>query len=162
MMETKRNLLALPKMALAGMLLLGACGNPSSSPGDAAPQDTSAPADPNSPVSNISDPPATVAPQGPRQVTPIPGQNGVRPIPFRRMKVDGRMVTLSYYSGVEPCYVLDSVDVEYGQDKIIVTLMEGHSPNSEGTACIELAEFKQVTIELKEDPAGRKIVDGAK
>ena len=163
-MKTTRERRALPALALAGLLTLTACGSPSSGPSDAAEKggNTSSPADPESPVSNTPDPGATLEPRGPRAVTPAPGQDGVHPIPFRNKKVNGRTVTLNFYSGVEPCNVLDSVDVEYGQDKIIVTLMEGHAPNSEDTACIELAEFKQVTIELDENPAGRKIVDGAK
>ena len=163
-MENRREWRALPALALAGLLALTSCGSPSSGPSDAAGSggNTSSPADPESPVSNTPDPGATVQPRGPRVVEPVPGQDGVHPIPFRSKKVNGRTVTLNFYSGVEPCNVLDSVDVEYGRDKIIVTLMEGHAPDSEDTACIELAEFKQVTIELDEDPAGRKIVDGAK
>ena len=41
---------------------------------------------------------------------------------------DGRTVTIDFWSGVEPCYVLDHVDVGYATDEVTITLFEGTEP----------------------------------
>lgn len=89
---------------------------------------------------------------------------GVRPIPWQKIKVgdDDRSLTVHFTSGVEPCYVLDHVDVDFQDEEVVVTLYEGHDPSDEDTACIELAEFKVTKVELDEPLGGRKLVDGAR
>jgi len=37
-------------------------------------------------------------------------------------------VAIDFTSGVEPCDVLDHVDVAYGADAVTITLFEGHDP----------------------------------
>jgi hypothetical protein len=85
----------------------------------------------------------------------------VRPVPWRRAKSRGSEVTLVYWSGVEPCNVLDHVDVEETQETVTITLHEGHDPDAEDVACIELAVEKQTTVTLERPVGGRKLLDGA-
>jgi hypothetical protein len=74
---------------------------------------------------------------------------------------DGTSITVFFWSGVEPCYVLDHVDVEYGAGAITITLFEGHDASAGDVACIEIALLKKVVVELDEPTGGRPIVDGA-
>lgn len=96
-------------------------------------------------------------------VEPTPGMADVRPHAFDRAVVgdDGRSVTVSFWSGVEPCYVLDHVDVAYAADAIAITVFEGHDPSAGDVACIEIALLKEVVVELEEPVGDREIVDGA-
>jgi hypothetical protein len=100
---------------------------------------------------------------GAQLVEPRPGMAGVRPHPFDHAVVadDGRSVTVFFWSGVEPCYVLDHVEVAYDAERVTITLFEGHDAAEPGTACIELALLKKVVVPLDEPLGGREIVDGA-
>jgi hypothetical protein len=96
----------------------------------------------------------------PSLVTPRPGLVDVRPHIWESVKVeDERTLLIQFYGGVEECYGLDHVDVEYASDSITVTLYEGRV--REARTCIELAVLKAVRIELDEPVGGREIVDGA-
>lgn len=107
--------------------------------------------------------PATTGPGGgPQLVTPQPGMRSVRPIPWREAKpLDDRTVRVSYTSGVAPCYVLDHVTVDYGADKVTITLYEGSGPLAQGQACVMIAIRKAVDVTLTEPLRDRAIVDGA-
>jgi hypothetical protein len=64
--------------------------------------------------------------------------------------VDGRhvLVKLTWYGGVEPCSVLDSVRVERSGTDIALTPVEGSSdPNA---ICIEIALLKATIVDLGE------------
>ena len=100
---------------------------------------------------------------GAQLVEPTPGMAGVRPHPFDHAVVgdDGTTVTVFFWSGIEPCYVLDHVDVRYGADAITITLYEGHDASEGDVACIEIALRKKVGIQLDEPVGDREIVDGA-
>jgi hypothetical protein len=100
---------------------------------------------------------------GAQLVEPTPGMAGVRPHAFDHVVVsdDGRSVTVFFWSGVEPCYQLDHVDVTYGAEAITVTLFEGHDPRAGDVACIEIALLKKVIVPLEEPVGDREIVDGA-
>jgi hypothetical protein len=65
-----------------------------------------------------------------------------------RAAVDGRRVQVSvtWYSGVEPCNVLDSVTVERSGGVITVGLVEGSS--NLDAVCIEIAMLKATTVDL--------------
>ena len=126
--------------------------SPSRAPASVAPSedpDTSVGIDLPAP----SDDPALIDPLG-RVVTPKPGQLDVRAIPAQTLSaaVDGRRVTVSidYTSGVEPCYILDSIVVAVGADTgtFAITLREGHGPGD--VVCIEIAESKRAIVELGE------------
>jgi hypothetical protein len=100
---------------------------------------------------------------GAEPVEPRPGMAGVRPHAFDHAVVgsDGTTVTVYFWSGVEPCYVLDHVDVEYGAKAVTITIFEGHDPEAGDVACIEIALLKKVVVELDEPVGDREIVDGA-
>jgi len=110
------------------------------------------------------EPPAPVDPKdGAQLVEPRPGMADVRPHPFDDVVVgdDDRTLTVFFWSGVEPCYVLDRVDVAYGPDTITVTLFEGHDELAGDVACIEIALLKKVVVRLEQPVGDRRIVDGA-
>lgn len=123
------------------------------------------PTGPETPVCNdvITVPGDDVPDPGPQVVEPRPGMARVYPRIFDTATVgdDGRTVSIDFVSGVEPCYVLDRVDVAYGADTVTITLFEGNDPDHPDVACIEIGVFKRVVITLDEPLAGRTIVDGA-
>jgi hypothetical protein len=96
-------------------------------------------------------------------VEPTPGMAGVRPRPFvKSIANDDGTVTIVFWGGVEPCDVLDHVDVAYGADAVTVTLYSGHDPSAGDVACIDIAELKSVTITLDEPLGDRTIEDGTR
>jgi hypothetical protein len=100
---------------------------------------------------------------GPMIVEPRPGMADVYARPFDSASVgdDDTTVTIDFVSGVEPCTVLDRVDVRYGAEAVTITLYEGHDPDAGDVACIEIGVFKRVIVQLDEPLGGRRIVDGA-
>lgn len=99
---------------------------------------------------------------GPQTVTPQPGMINVRPIAWQRSEVlDSQTVRVLYTSGVEPCYVLDHVTVDYHATEVVITLYQGTAPDAANTVCIQIAEEKATVVTLSEPLAGRAIVDGS-
>ena len=152
---------------------------PSSAPGSPGTVDADAPPtvapSPGCGSEHVSDtgPDATVAtvpcipgpqlrPQ-PLIVVPRSGMANIRPIAFTSATVrsDDRTVDVRFWSGIEPCSVLDHVDVAYGTDAVTITLFEGSDPGAGMVACPEIAMLKQVTVQLDQALAGRRIIDGA-
>ena len=144
--------------------VLAACAAaaPAGSPAPSAPPAVTAPSDdPNGSVGidqpPPSDDPAVIDPLG-RVVVPKPGQLDVRAIPAQTLSatVSGRRITLTidYTSGVEPCYILDSIVVAVGADakSFAITLREGHGPGD--TVCIEIAESKRAIVDLGDQAPG--------
>ena len=148
-------------LAVLSVAALAACSSVGASPAGPSPSQpptSVAPSeDPNSSVGidlpAPSDDPALIDPVG-HIVVPKPGQLDVRAIPAQTLSAaaNGRSVTLTidYTSGVEPCYVLDSIVVAVGADTrtFDITLREGHGP--EDVVCIEIAESKRAIVELGE------------
>jgi ABC-type transport system substrate-binding protein len=152
---------------LAAMLTLGACSSaaapaassspPTASPAPSAatpvPSDGASPSDPDTSVGGSSDPgPGDPGSGQPALVIPKPGQQNLRPLPAGKLEatVDGRrvLVKATWWSGVEPCNVLDSVKVERLAEDIAITIIEGTSdPNA---MCIEIATEKATIIDLGE------------
>ena len=99
----------------------------------------------------------------PSPVTPQPGMSDVRARPWEDVEVgsDDRTLTVAFWSGIEPCYVLDRVEVVEASETVTVTLFEGHDPADRDTACIEIGVYKSVTVKLSSPLDGRRIVDGA-
>ena len=99
----------------------------------------------------------------PQVVEPRSGMTNVYARMFDSATVgdDGRTVTIDFWSGVEPCYVLDHVDVASTADEVTITLFEGSEPTDEPVACIEIGVLKRVMITLDEPLGDREIVDGA-
>ena len=154
-------------VGLVAALTLGACASGAASTVSPSP---STPASPSGdlpggggssgssggPVSGIGNPvnPDPVDP-GTGQAAVVvakPGQLNPRPLPAAVLEasVDGRrvLVKATWWSGVEPCYVLDSVKVDRSGFDIAITLIEGTSdPNA---ACIEIAMQKATIVDLGE------------
>jgi hypothetical protein len=134
----------------------GDCGEKVSGTGpDATVSYTPCPGDDNPVVTDPYD--------GAQKVEPTPGMSDLYPHAFDKAVVgdDGRTLTIFFWSGVEPCYVLDHVDVDYGPSAITVTLFEGHDASAGDVACIEIALVKKVVVQLDEPVGDRRIVDGA-
>lgn len=101
--------------------------------------------------------------QGAQTVAPRPGMLHPRPVAWRKAEaVDSRTVRVSFSSGVEPCYVLDHVTVDYGASEVTITLYQGSDPQAEHTACIQIAVEKVTDVRLDQPLGGRTIVDGAR
>jgi hypothetical protein len=86
----------------------------------------------------------------PRIVTPKPGQKNTHPVGPTSLQasIDGRhvLVKVSWWSGVEPCNVLDSVRVDRSGNDIAITIIEGASDLD--VACIEIAQLKATIVDL--------------
>jgi hypothetical protein len=82
-------------------------------------------------------------------------------VPWDEARASGRTVTVLYYSGVEPCNVLDHVTVADRPGKVVITLYEGTDRSKGDVACIEIAERKGVRITLDSALGDRRLVDGA-
>lgn len=93
-------------------------------------------------------------------VQPRAGLVDVRPHRFERVRVTGpRTLVVRFYGGVEACEGLDRVELDYEENRIVVTLFVGRVPAAE--VCIELAVLKATRVRLDEPVGGRKVVDGA-
>jgi len=114
----------------------------------------------------VSDTPGSSDPEPgpvPPPVEPQPGQDNVRAVGWDSVKVlDEDSVKVKFWSGVEPCNVLDHVEVAYETKTVAITLFEGSDSSGPDTACIEIALLKQTIVDLDEPLDGRKIVDGAR
>ena len=88
----------------------------------------------------------------PTIVVPKPGRLEPHPVGATRLeaRVDARRVVLrlTWWSGVEPCSVLDSVGVARTGNDIVLTIREG--ADKLGVACIELAMLKATIVDLGE------------
>ena len=125
-------------------LLLTACASAGSS---AAPSEQ--PAASEAPI--VSDDPGVgePAPGGAELVEPQPGQQNVHPVTIERMDAtaSGTMVSVDAYwtSGVDPCYVLDHVEVAVNDDQTVdVTLFEGTSDPD--AICVMMAVSKHTVF----------------
>lgn len=113
------------------------------------------PADPSQDPGGIGD--------GAKTVVPKPGQLDVHDVSADSLtaRVDGStiVVTASWFSGVEPCNILDTVVVAKGQASYSITLREGHGP--EEVACIAIAELHKTEIPIPDvAPGTYQITDG--
>lgn len=148
--------------ALLAAIALGACsaGAPETRkpPGSTAPSASSGPSD------SAGNGPGGHGPAGSAElVVPKPGQLDVHPIPADALvaRVDGHrvVVTVSYTSGVEPCSVLDSIDVQRGAGTFAITLRQGHAPGQ--LVCIMIARLMKTQVDLGElEPGTYTISDG--
>jgi hypothetical protein len=102
-------------------------------------------------------------PSAGKLVVPKPGQLDVHPISAQKLSaiVDGRrvVVTVHYTSGVEPCYMLDSILVARGDKSFAITLREGNGGGD--VVCIEIAEMKRTQVDLGELAPGTYTITDA-
>jgi len=145
-------------------LTLAACGGddagvapdePTSAP-TAVPEPTDAATSPAGDGSTATDTSGMAA----RLVVPEAGTTDARPSAYDHVEVSGTTATVFYYAGVEPCSVLDRVEVDEGADQVVITLFIGSKAGPE-TSCIAIAEYLAVQVELSTELGGRQIVDGA-
>jgi hypothetical protein len=131
----------------------------------ASPSPTPASAEPDTPVSTCVDTPGGM-PGSPvaQPVEPRPGMAGVAPRGWDTVdaSADGRSLTIGFVSGVEPCSVLDHVDVRQSPTVVTVTLFEGHDPDATGVACPEIGVYKSVQVHLDAPLGDREVRDGTK
>ena len=153
---------------VAGLMViaLGACGSATEEPsavvvpGGGSSGNTGS----DAPVTMTPPPGGDLGGGRPQRVEPRPGMDDVRPVGWEnaRLTPSGRSLRVTYWSGVEPCNVLDRVDVRYTDEDVVVTLFEGYDPEARDVACIEIALKKVVVVALEEPLEGRRIVDGAR
>ena len=146
-------------------LLLVACSTaaaPSASPPpSSAPPDAPVTAPPSDPADPSLDPGGPG--DGAKVVVPRPGQLDVHDISADSLaaRADGStiVVTATWFSGVEPCNILDQIVVTKGQGSYSITLREGHGP--EDVACIAIAELHKTEIAIPDvAPGTYQVTDG--
>jgi hypothetical protein len=136
---------------------------PSVAPPTSAPPDTAVTAPPTDPSGDPSTQPPTEPPVGAKPVVPKPGQAiNAHPVSAESLsaRVEGSTirVTATWWSGVEPCTILDSIVVDKGEGTYTLTLREGSSPQE--IACIAIAEQHVTEFEIPNVAAGTwKILD---
>ena len=161
-------------LIVAASLAIAACSS-AAAPSSAGTSDPSAPAPPgpsagasepgtSQPSTNPDDPVTGPSDPGPggglgggsgsgnggKLVIPHPGTINPHPVSVESIdaRVDGRHVTakLTWTSGVEPCYVLDSVVVSKDGTTIDLTVVEGSADQT--AVCIEIAQTKSTIVDL--------------
>lgn len=140
----------------------GSEGPPSASPGGSG-----AGSDPGSgtgePIGGAPGDPGVVDPGQPQFVIPKPGQKNVHPVSIEEMdaRVEGRHAVLNarWWSGIEPCTVLDSVAWKRDGKTITISVREG---SGEGDlVCIDIAVYKATVIDLGElEPGEYTVIAG--
>jgi len=119
---------------------------PSASPASRPPD---APISTDAPPHPPGDAPPVDAGQ-PTLVTPRPGQQNVHDVSIEQLsaKIAGRHVALNarWWSGVEPCSILDSIAVTKAGATITIAVREGSSGRD--VACIDIAMLKVTAIDL--------------
>jgi hypothetical protein len=121
--------------------------------------------DPDTPVSTVV-PPTTVPPGGstgssPRRVTVNPSAVDLRPRPFDSAAPYGSSsVAVRFWGGVPECEPVGRVDVQETATTVTITLYTGRPPG-EPQACIAIALYQELVVELSAPLGSRTIVDGA-
>jgi hypothetical protein len=97
----------------------------------------------------------------PRVVVPRPGTINPQPVSIETLEaqIDGRRVVIlaTWWSGVEPCYQLDTVGVKQDGNAFTVALTEGSGQAD--VMCIEIAEQHATAIDLGELEPGTYTVE---
>lgn len=101
----------------------------------------------------------------PQIVRPVAGQRNPHDVNINRLQgqvaADGRVVVrATFYSGVEPCYVLDSVVLAQRGNNLTLTLREGTGQGD--VACIDIAVLKATDIDLGVLPSGTYTIQAGK
>lgn len=137
--------------ALVAALLVGGCRDRGGAFPGGPPPDSPTGAPPSGPV--LEDPRPVLVEVRTGLVEP-------RPVDWHQAEVlDERTLRVRFWGGVEECYGVARVEVEYGLEAVTVTVYQGRVPTAE--VCIEVAVLKAVDVPLEEPLAGREIRDGA-
>ncbi len=157
-MRTPRRLAPLIALAAAALLLV-ACG--ADDPDGGGPDSPGTPSEPSEPtVPGGNDEPGELEPE---IVVPRAGMHDVQPISFEDVEQIGESeLRVYFWSGVEPCSVLDSVDVVETDEQVTITLLQGYEEvDGEPPVCIMLAVYKAVDVTLDAPLGDREVIDGA-
>jgi hypothetical protein len=160
------NALRPARRAIAGLaaivLLLAACSSAatSSAPPSANPTEPSAEAPVSAPPSDGTGGGASADPDfgvGAKPIVPKPGQAiDIHPVAAEKLaaRVEGNKIIVKalWFSGVEPCTILDSIVVNKGDGTYTITLQEGSSPQE--IACIAIAEQHVTEFEIPDVAPG--------
>lgn len=74
------------------------------------------------------------------------------------ISVDGKLVTIGFWMGVEDCYGVQRVDVTETETKVAIDITI--SARSADQVCIEIAEARSITVELGAELGGRVLEIG--
>ena len=141
---------------LVGLLLLVGCGPA----GDG--EVPVAPSDPDTPVGVDVPPGEPPAEPRPSRVEVVPGTVDLRPQPFESaVPVGERQLAVRFWGGVAPCSVVGRVDVDETPERVTVTVHGGRDPVPGPVACIEVAVYQELIVDLAAPVGGRAIVDGS-
>lgn len=101
--------------------------------------------------------------QGATEVERNPDAQSVQPVAWEKVSFDraNSQLQVWWWSGVEPCTALSDVTVEFRDDDIVVTVLEGMPPEAAAMSCVAMAQYKTYSVALSEDPGSRPFVDGA-
>jgi hypothetical protein len=98
-----------------------------------------------------------IVPGKPGLVVPKPGQVNLLPVSITELVpislANPVVVEARWWSGIEPCSVLDSVVVERDGNTITISAREGSQPG-QPVACIDIAMYKGTRIDLGRLAAG--------
>jgi hypothetical protein len=102
--------------------------------------------------------------QGPKPVKQVHNAVDVHKVRWTSAKPvsGGKKIKLVWWSGVEPCSVLDRVKVKESRGRVVVTLYEGASPKAKNVSCIMIAVQKTTTVKLRKALGKRALRDGAR
>ena len=121
---------------------------------------------PDTPVGIAAPPGASTGPGGsgpggPRRVTVNPSAVDLRPRPFESAEAYGSSsVAVRFWGGLPECEPIGRVDVQETATSVTITLYTGRPPG-EPQACVAIAVYQELIVELSAPLAGRTIVDGA-
>jgi len=144
--------------ALAGCGAGDGTGAPSGSAGSAV-----APVAPDAPVGTEVPPGDSMVEPRATRVPVVAGAVELRPRPFESAQPVGeRQLAVRFWGGVAPCSVIARVDVTETPERVTVTLFGGRDPAPGRVACIDLAAFQEVVVDLAAPVGDRAIADGAR
>ncbi|MEU4830592.1 hypothetical protein [Streptosporangium sp. NPDC023615] len=162
-------MIANPILAGSLLLVLGCGTEPSATvatgvPSQPASHDTAVSGAPSQPAGGTVAPRTEPTGDSPKPTRPEGDTDNPRKIRWLKAtpSKDGRSLRVVWWSGVEPCNVLDRVTVRQTSKRVTVTLWEGPSSKAQNVACIEIAIKKVTTVKLKKPLGSRKVVDGAR
>ena len=140
-------------MFLTLAFLLSACASAGSSPG---PSDEAPPSE----APAASEPPAIGEPEpgGVELVEPQPGQQNVHPVTIEQMEAtsSGRVVSVDAHrtSGVDPCYVLDHVEVAINDNDQTIDLTVFEGTSDPDAICVMMAVAKHTIVSFEVPATG--------
>lgn len=147
-------------LVLAGTLglPLGACGDD----GASTPPTTAA----DVPSATAVSPPIADGSVVPAPAVARPGAADVHPLAWDEVvpSPDGRSLEVRFWYGIEPCNVVDRVEVDETDTTVTVTLYVGLDPAVDADtnqSCDDIGQYRAVTVALDEAVGDRRVVDGA-